>query len=209
LVTRSGHLRPFRGRSSLFAPLRHALALADRGELPASEWVIRLSKRVSLDHVGRYVKSVSHKWLDAVKCGKTLLALGRISACGSACFRHVETMASTKYECHARFHVCYSRNRGRANAHRGFEERSTFILVNSCEYLLTHEVTHFCESSAGCGELTPPEERFCQHHSEGWLDFGPAELGEVGCPKCGLRPPEGLRLHRCARFRRKMSSGGR
>jgi hypothetical protein len=60
-------------------------------------------------------------------------------------------------------------------------------------------VAHFCECSAGCEVLTPYWKHYCEHHSEELFVLEVDTLLDDGCPRCGLRAPEGLHLHRCSK----------
>ena len=65
------------------------------------------------------------------------------------------------------------------------------------------QLTHFCQCSAGCAEVTLLGMRYCERHSEELFALEVAALVDLGCPRCGLPGPEGLHLHRCSSMRRR------
>src|ERR1700691_3273290 len=60
-------------------------------------------------------------------------------------------------------------------------------------------MAHFCECSAGCEVVTPYWKHYCEHHSEEASVLEVDALLDCGCPRCGLRAPEGLYLHHCSK----------
>ena len=49
-----------------------------------------------------------------------------------------------------------------------------------------------------------PGANFCETHRDAFFGLEIDALAVDACPRCGLQSPEGLHLHRCSRWRRKL-----